>query len=164
MTTCGTAPDACHLAPTCAGGTCGAAANAADGAKCGDPPDACHDAPKCASGACAAPVEFAEGAVPTGGDANARCCGGVAVETTTDKNCGVCGWACGSGQTCTSIYSEYLCTGCTTDGDCASGCCSTDPGPNHCSPSNCDGVCQSPTTCTGGSHCVEGSEVDYCTY
>jgi hypothetical protein len=25
-------------------------------------------------------------------------------------------------------------------------------------------VCQSPTTCTDGSHCVAGSEVDYCAY
>jgi hypothetical protein len=37
------------------------------------------------------------------------------------------------------------------------------PAPNHCSPSNCAGSCQT-NACTGGSHCVAGASVDYCSY
>ena len=68
------------------------------------------------------------------------------------------------GSTCAAIEGHYLCTGCTADSDCASGCCSEDPAPNHCSPSNCAGACKSPDVCTGGSHCIAGTNVDYCGY
>ena len=163
-TTCGTAPDECHTAPKCSMGTCGTPANAAAGTACGKAPDDCHDAPKCSAGVCETPVALPEGTNWKTTDSNARCCGGSAVETTTVENCGVCGWSCAAGQTCGAIDGEYLCTGCTAASECASSCCSESPAPNHCSPSNCASACQSPDVCTGGSHCVVGANIDYCSY
>ena len=161
-TMCGAAPDGCHLAPTCASGACTPAPEAPDGAPCGAALDACHARPTCAHGACGAALALPDGTSWNTGDGHARCCGGRAVETTTSENCGVCGWSCSSGQSCGTIDGEYLCLGCTLDSDCASGCCSSSPGPNHCSPSDCAGACRS-NVCTGGSHCVNGA-VDYCAY
>ena len=46
-TPCGAAPDICHNAPLCEGGSCAAAAPKSDGFVCGTAPDACHDAPTC---------------------------------------------------------------------------------------------------------------------
>ncbi len=163
-TVCGTAPNACHKAPECETGVCAAAASVANGTTCGTAPNACHDAPSCTNGTCKPAVERADGTNWKAGDANALCCGGSPVDTTTTTNCGVCGWKCGSGQTCAAIEGHYLCTGCTADSECASGCCSEDPAPNHCSPSNCAGACKSPDVCTGGSHCIAGTNVDYCGY
>jgi hypothetical protein len=163
-TECAKAPDACHKPGTCASGVCGAPPSLADGTPCGTAPDACHEAPTCASGTCGASKALAEGANWNAKDTHARCCGGKPVETTTDADCGVCGWSCGSGQSCGVVGGEYLCTGCTADSECSSNCCSLSPAPNHCSPGNCAGGCQSPDICTGGSHCVVGATVDYCTY
>ncbi len=163
-TPCGTAPDACHDVPTCVAGACSAAVAKANGTVCGKATDACHSTPTCASGACGASAVLPDSTNWNKSDPYARCCGGKPVETTTTANCGVCGWSCGSGQTCTTLGGEYVCAGCTTDGECSSNCCSTDPTPNHCSPGNCKGACQSPDICPDGSHCVVGSSVDYCTY
>ncbi len=162
---CGTAPDLCHAPPACGGdaGACEPAAELADKTPCGKAPDACHDPPECKKGVCGVATVLPESTNWNTTDPNARCCGGAPVETTSDTNCGVCGWACGSGQTCMAIDDHYLCTGCTANTDCASGCCSLSPTPSHCSPSNCAGACQSPDVCTGGSSCVVGT-VDYCSY
>jgi hypothetical protein len=161
-TKCGAAPDDCHEAPVCSGGTCAGAADAPNGTKCGTAPDACHDAPVCSGGTCQKAVALAEGTEWKSGDTHARCCSGSPVETTSDTNCGVCGWKCGSGQSCTVVDGEYFCTGCTDNASCASGCCSLTT-KDHCSPSNCAGACRA-DVCTGGSHCVVGSTVDYCAY
>jgi hypothetical protein len=164
-TACGATPDACHDAPACANGACAAAAEKANGTTCGSAPDTCHDARKCSGGTCDAAATFAEGALPTGGGAHERCCGGKAVDTSTDKsNCGVCGIVCSGSQSCSLLDGQYLCEGCGTNPSCWSGCCSLDPAPDHCSPSNCSGACQSPDICPGGSHCVVGTSIDYCTY
>ncbi len=162
-TVCGPSPGACHEAPVCESGTCAAPAISANGTKCGTT-EPCHDPSVCKSGACVAGAALADGTSSKSGDANARCCSGSAVETTSTTNCGVCGWKCGAGQSCAAIDGEYVCTGCTADSDCASGCCSESPAPNHCSPGNCAGACQSPDVCTGGSHCVAGATIDYCSY
>jgi hypothetical protein len=163
-TSCGAAPDDCHDAPACKGGTCGDPANAANGKACGSAPDSCHHAPACSDGSCAAAAAFAEGAKPTGGAADDHCCGGKAVDTSTDdSNCGVCGVVCRSGQTCGAVDGEYFCKGCAANDDCWSGCCSISPAPDHCSPSNCSGACQA-DICPDGAHCVVGTSVDYCTY
>jgi len=163
-TVCAAAPDVCHKSRVCSAGACAAAADEPDTTACGVAPDACHDAPLCASGVCGAAKVLAESTNWNTKDGNARCCGGKPVETTTTTNCGVCGWTCGSGQGCAVLDGEYLCTGCTADSECLSDCCSLSPTPNHCSPGNCAGGCQSPDICTGGSHCVAGASVDYCTY
>jgi hypothetical protein len=81
-------------------------------------------------------------------DPYARCCGGMAVETTSDTNCGICGIACntGAGQSCGMIDQVYLCLNCQADGDCWSGCCGGTVSPPHCGANDC-----STGTCTAGA-------------
>ncbi|HTQ47558.1 MAG TPA: hypothetical protein VMI75_32605 [Polyangiaceae bacterium] len=91
---CGKAPDVCHLAPVCKSGACAAAANAQDGTQCGNAPNACHDAPKCSAGKCAAAAEKANGFQWSASDATSMCCGGTEAHSSDDNNCGVCGIQC----------------------------------------------------------------------
>jgi hypothetical protein len=71
-------------------------------------------------------------------NANARCCDGAAVVTTTNANCGVCGVRCntGAGQACQTQNGHYMCRGCDVSTDCWAGCCSTTYTPHNCTPNN----------------------------
>ena len=101
-------------------------------------------------------------------DAYARCCGGVAVETTTDTNCGVCGITCNTdlGQTCGLIDSEYLCLNCQANADCWSGCCAGTVSPPHCGANTCaSGMCSAAADpCTPYGATCNFSGVWYCGY
>lgn len=101
----------------------------------------------------------------------ARCCGGLAVLTNTNANCGVCGVVCktagvGTPQDCQSLSGKYLCVGCTANSECWSQCCSSAPGPSHCAASDCNtgacpaGICPAPSRCVAGT----GSTPNSCTY
>jgi hypothetical protein len=196
-TPCGPAPDICHDAPVCAGGACAPAPPKADGFVCGPAPDVCHDAQVCSSGVCApapakadgfvcapaADVCHADGTCKSGvcgavtarpegyqwmaGDDTARCCGGQAVHTTTDSNCGVCGIKCntGNGESCQALGGHYFCRGCVASAACWSHCCSTSFTPYSCAASDCAGNCSS-MYCPPGTHCVSGGTTssDYCSY
>jgi hypothetical protein len=100
-------------------------------------------------------------------DPYSRCCGGVAVETTTDTNCGVCGVACNTalGQSCGLIDGQYLCLDCSSNADCWSGCCAATVSPPHCSANDCaTGACATPDPCAAhGAHCTIAG-VAYCSY
>jgi hypothetical protein len=155
--------DPCHDAPTCFGGAC-MPHERADGTPCGIPLDACHSIPTCTAGACGTSTPLVDGTQWKPGDDNARCCGGQAVETTSDTNCGVCQIKCNTakGQSCNPVNGHYFCTPCTVS-DCWSGCCSLTT-TAHCSPSNCStGSCQSPDICPDGAHC-QSDVVNYCSY
>jgi hypothetical protein len=173
---------------------CGALA---DGAACGDA-DPCNDPPRCEKGACAmhpkeagvfcghdsCNCEYCDGKggctdtkkCPEGfnwdpKDKLARCCGGLAVLTNTNANCGVCGVVCRTAgvstvQSCKAIDGEYLCVGCSANPECWSKCCSSSPGPAHCAASDCStgkcmaGICPAPSTCITGP----GTSPNYCSY
>jgi hypothetical protein len=101
-------------------------------------------------------------------DPFARCCGGVAVETVSDTNCGVCGITCNTlaGQSCGLIDNHYLCLNCSADGDCWSGCCASTVSPPHCAANDCNtGTCSTtPDPCAvyGATCTILG--VGYCSY
>lgn len=97
-TSCGKAPDVCHLAPVCKSGSCAAPANAADGTTCGTAPNACHDAPVCKSGSCAAAAAKPDGTQWSSSDSTSMCCGGTEAHSSDDTNCGVCGIHCNAGN------------------------------------------------------------------
>lgn len=153
----------CHLSPVCESGTC-TTKNASNGTSCGGAVDVCHDPPVCKSGSCQAPVEKANGTSTSSSNPSAMCCNGDNVVANTTSNCGVCGWKCGSGQTCGSIGGVFICEGCTADSECSSDCCSEAPSPNHCSPGDCASGCHDPDVCTGGSHCTTSGAIVHCTY
>jgi hypothetical protein len=104
----------------------------------------------------------------SGLDTNARCCAGLAVETTSDSNCGVCGITCntGLGQSCGLIDGHYLCLNCAADGDCWSGCCAGTVSPLHCAADDCStGACSAtadPCAPYGATCTIVG--VGYCAY
>jgi hypothetical protein len=163
---CGPSPDACHDAPVCAGGVCGAPANKTDGTVCDPAPDACHTDGTCAAGVCGAIGKRADGFEWTAGDATARCCGGSPIHTTSDTNCGACGITCnaGNGESCQDDNGIYFCRGCVASAACWSGCCSTSFTPYTCAASDCAGSCKD-SVCPPGAHCVVGSGTsDYCAY
>jgi hypothetical protein len=173
-------------------------ATLAEGAACRDA-DSCNDQGTCVSGKCVAqPKEAGTYCTYFGGcncgycDGNgqcstskrcpegfnwdaknklARCCGGLAVTTDNNANCGVCGVTCktagvASPQSCKLLDGEYLCVGCTANSECWSKCCSSSPTPSHCAASDCSagkcpsGLCPAPSKCVEGS----GNSPNYCTY
>lgn len=104
-----------------------------------------------------------------------RCCKGLARNFAVeidDKNCGVCGMECRTGQHCArSIQGYFYCVGCGSTGtlvnaDCQTSCCSGDhddstvfanPADQNigvCTASNCAGQC-STTTCPPPSQCLK---------
>lgn len=138
-----------------------------DGTLCGPSPDVCHDPPVCASGTCAPASTKADGFNWQAGDSTARCCGGDAVHTSTDTNCGVCGIQCNAsnGESCQTLAGEWFCRGCVASDACWSHCCSQSFTPYSCAASDCNGNCD-PSLCPDGSHCVSGGTTssDYCSY
>jgi hypothetical protein len=191
-TACGTAPDACHTAPTCrlgvcqsapsmpngtvcaptmnpcrrdgvcTNGMCGAITDAPNGTACSAPTNPCHTPATCTAGACGA-----EGTQPDGhqwsGNAIDRCCGGNAVQVNSNSNCGVCGLQCRAGN-CTTYNGHYFCP-CVANSQCFAGCCRTYvPGNNLCVPGVCaTGACAA--NCPGNGTCFQGfSQPNYCSY
>jgi hypothetical protein len=166
-TPCGAAPDICHDAPVCSGGACAAAAAKADGFVCATAPDDCHTDGTCKAGVCGAVGTRADGYNWTAGDDTARCCGGKAIHTDVDSDCGACGIQCNAsnGESCQVLGGEWFCRGCIASADCWSKCCSTSFTPYSCAASDCEGDC-SDTYCPAGTHCVVGGTTssDYCSY
>lgn len=101
------------------------------------------------------------------GDDTARCCGGQAVRTTTDANCGVCGIQCNAAnsESCQALAGHYFCRGCVASAACWSKCCSTAFTPYSCAASDCAGNCTN-TICPAGTRCVVGApnSSNYCAY
>jgi len=93
---CGKAPDVCHVAPVCKSGVCAAPANAQDGTQCGNAPNACHDAPTCSGGKCGTAAAKPNGFQWSASDATSMCCGGAEAHQSDNDNCGVCGIKCNS--------------------------------------------------------------------
>jgi hypothetical protein len=185
--------------PVCDGGKCGdaspldASADGRDEAPPADAPrdvadaapDPCAQRPDgticaylggcnctaCKGGTCSDTKKCPEGYNWEAGDDLARCCGGLAVRTNTNANCGVCGIVCKTAgvstpQDCQPLAGHYLCLGCSTNPECWSQCCSTSPAPNHCAASDCnmgtcpDGICPAPAHCVVGT----GNSPNYCSY
>jgi hypothetical protein len=124
----------------------------------------------CVDGACSDTKMCPEGFNWEAGVDLARCCGGLAVLTNTNANCGVCGIACAtagvtSPQDCRLLGGSYQCVDCAANNECWSGCCAIDTTPYHCSASDCNtGACPA-GLCPAPSTCVEGmSAPNYCTY
>jgi hypothetical protein len=92
--TCGKAPDVCHVDPVCKSGACAPPGDAPNGTKCGNAPDGCHDAPTCSGGSCGGAVEKPDGTNWAASDATAICCAGKESHTSDNNNCGVCGITC----------------------------------------------------------------------
>jgi len=166
--------------PDCDGGEC-TDATADDAPPDGDPcvslPDGavcdyldCKTCTVCENGACTLKKACPNGYNWDPPDALARCCGGLAVLTNTNANCGVCGVVCqtagGLGQDCKAVEGHYLCVGCGSNDECWSKCCSSMPTPAHCAASDCNsgscppGICPSPAKCVPGI----GNHVNYCSY
>jgi hypothetical protein len=154
--------ESCAVA-SCVAGKC-VETEAPDGTACGTAPDVCHAAPVCKAGACQPAGALPDGTSTNAADPNARCCGGMAVETTSATNCGVCGLACEPSEACAVSGTIYVCT-CSLD-DCSLGCCSSEGRFLYCSPSNCStGLCQTPDPCPGGSHCTQSvAGPTHCSY
>jgi hypothetical protein len=148
-------PDSCNAASTCVSGVC-TKHPLANGTKCGPPPNACHSAPVCTTGKCGAAASLADGTTWKDDGGSGRCCSGSPESMTSTDNCGVCGIKCGAGEQCILVDGEYFCSCPTTDNSsCWSGCCSGTV-TWHCSPSNCVGPCQAHvcpdgTSCVVGS-------------
>lgn|GEM_PF-6625817 len=142
-------------------------ANQQDGTPCKAAPDLCHTDGVCMMGKCMAPGVHADGYNWKSSDVNARCCGGIALTTTTDINCGACGIACngGNGESCSALAGHYFCRGCKTNQGCWSKCCSLSFVPSSCAASDCKGNCDS-TYCPPGSKCALGNGIssNYCAY
>lgn len=122
------------------------------------------------AGACSKTKACPEGFNWEAGVDIARCCGGLAVLTDTNANCGVCGVQCmtagvSSPQNCQLLSGHYQCVNCAANTECWSGCCAIDTTPYHCSESNCNtGACV-PGLCPAPSQCVPGSGgPNYCSY
>jgi hypothetical protein len=150
------------------GGGGDACARLPDGAVC-DFLD-CNTCSYCVNGACTQRKACPEGYNWDKKNTLARCCGGLAVLTNTNANCGVCGVVCktagGLAQDCVNVAGHFLCGGCTTNTECWSKCCSTAPAPTHCAASDCNsgacpgGICPAPSRCVPGI----GTAPNYCTY
>jgi len=139
------------------------------GAVDGDRPDA----PQVVDAAIACPAD-ANGLAWSPPDDTARCCGGEAVYTTTDQNCGACGIRCNvdAGQTCAKVIDHYYCVGCEGDaaalanGSCWSGCCSVSfYKQGLCAASVCaTGACNG-AVCPAGTKCkTPPQSSNYCGY
>jgi hypothetical protein len=122
------------------------------------------------AGACSKTHACPEGFNWEAGVDIARCCGGLAVMTDTNANCGVCGVPCmtagvTSVQNCQLISGHYQCGSCGANTECWSGCCAIDTTPNHCAASNCStGACVA-GLCPAPAHCVPGNGgPNYCSY
>ena len=130
----------------------------ADGAACTDDGNECT-ADVCRSGACA--HERRAGGPPRhslGGFR--RCCGGAAVDTSTNRShCGACGLACASGFACVMHSGAAMCD-CTANTHCQGGVnwlCSTSYG------LVC--ACTSSAGCPGTSRCLDvAGGPNYCQY
>jgi len=166
-TLCGSAPDICHDAPVCKGGVCAPATAKADGFVCAIAPDACHTDGTCKARTCGAIGTRADGYAWSAGDDTARCCGGKAIHTTSDSDCGACGIVCntGNGESCKAVAGHWFCNGCVASAACWSRCCSLSFNPPSCAASDCAGNC-SAQYCPPGTHCVSGGTTssDYCAY
>jgi hypothetical protein len=165
--------------PDCDAGDCADATTEA-----ADAPDPCQSLPDgaicdyldcktcttCQNGACTLTKACPNGYNWDKTNPLARCCGGLAVLTNTNANCGVCGVVCKTGgglsQDCALIDGHWLCGGCSGNDECWSKCCSSAPTPAHCAASDCNsGMCP-PGICPSPSKCVTavGSHPNYCTY
>jgi hypothetical protein len=124
----------------------------------------------CQSGTCSATRACPEAFNWEAGNDLARCCSGLAVQTDTNANCGVCGVQCAtagvtSPQNCALLGGHYQCVDCAANSECWSGCCAIDTTPYHCAESNCNtgacvaGLCPAPSTCKTGT-----GEPNYCSY
>jgi hypothetical protein len=100
-------------------------------------------------------------------DDTARCCAGVAVHASTDRDCGACGIACNAadGESCQELGGHWFCRGCQSNAGCWSKCCSISFSPYSCAASDCSGHC-APQVCPPGTHCVDasGTSSAYCAY
>jgi hypothetical protein len=124
----------------------------------------------CQSGTCSNTKACPEGFNWEAGNDLARCCGGLAVLTDTNANCGVCGVECAtagvtSPQNCALLSGHYQCVDCAANSECWSGCCAIDTTPYHCAESDCNtgdcvaGLCPAPSTCVQGT-----GTPNYCSY
>jgi len=183
----------CGTACPAGSALCGAAASSTatatcidletDPRNCGACGNACAAGQGCNQGSCAASC-FQGNSVGSncGGDCSGCpgtvACGNFCADTQTDPgNCGVCGVACGSGQTCTGGECVPLCADngvCTSSGYCATACptgsalcgaASSGESTSFCSneqtdPLNC-GACG--IACPSGQSCVAGACQTPCT-
>jgi len=125
----------------------------------------------CQNGTCSGTKKCPDGYNWDPKNALARCCGGLAVVTNTNANCGVCGVVCKTAgvttpQDCKLLDGHYLCVGCSANSECWSQCCSSSPTPSHCAASDCNtgncpnGICPAPSKCVMGT----GNAPNYCSY
>jgi hypothetical protein len=165
--------------PACDAGDCvdATAEPTGDADSCGSLPDGavcdyldCTTCTLCENGACRLKKACPNGYNWDAKNPLARCCGGLAVLTNTNANCGVCGVVCqtagGPSQDCQSIDGHYLCVGCNANDECWSQCCSTTPTPAHCAASDCNSGACPPGICPSPSKCVLGvsNAPNYCAY
>lgn len=166
-TVCQKSPDVCHTDGVCNAGSCDAPLPKADGTPCQQAPDACHADGVCKLAVCQAPAAQPEGYQWKQNDEFARCCGGKAITTNTDQNCGVCGIKCnaGNGESCQGLGGRWFCRGCIANSGCWSKCCSLSFSPPSCAASDCNGNCKA-TYCPNGTVCKLGNGVssNYCAY
>jgi hypothetical protein len=138
-----------------------------DGVQCDPAPDLCHTDGVCKGGVCQPPGTRADGFNWKQGDDYARCCGGKAITTNTNSNCGVCGIQCNgmNGESCMALGGRWFCRGCNTSAGCWSKCCSLSFNPPSCAASDCNGNC-SAQYCPMGTVCKlgMGTSSNYCAY
>jgi hypothetical protein len=125
----------------------------------------------CQNGTCSGSKKCPEGYNWDTKNSLARCCGGLAVVTNTNANCGVCGVVCKTAgvttpQDCKLLSGHYLCVGCSANSECWSQCCSSAPTPSHCAASDCNtgncpnGICPAPAKCEMGPN----NTPNFCAY
>lgn len=158
MGRCGGSPIVCEDGP-CESRSCDGSATCvitprAEGAACTDDGNECT-ADVCRSGTCA----HEPAADGTGLGGFRMCCGGVGIDSATDRNhCGGCGLACAGSFPCTMHSGRPTCD-CTANVECQGGSgwlCSTTYG------LVC--ACTSSAGCPGSSVCIERTGPDYCQY
>lgn len=154
----------CTTGETCQANACGGGTMKT----CTTPPDNCHvNTGSCvaATGECTYPAR-ADGAA-CGPNPAQRCCGGACKDiSSAATDCGGCGLACASGQTCKSVAND---TGCglpaNTSGRCTCGTGAACPMAQTCSPI---GTCRpnGPTTCAQGQLVADAGAtcLPYCRY
>lgn len=124
------------------------------GTACDDDTNACTN-DVCRGSTCAHEAR-ANGSAVTG---FTRCCGGRAVNTSTDRaHCGGCGLACATGYNCTVEMGHPTCDCGAANAECHGGrpnfVCSTTYGVCACLPGGCPGT----------ATCIARSGPDYCEY